>query len=205
VKSVTVATMVLGMVGTLARANALHEIVNYVSQSVPAWATFDVQGNRLLDFRRSDATGTFSIAIPALPHGAIVDGGSVTVYGGMNITNYFNDSPIGEYVTGGFTWNSVLQYNGVPGEIGNYTPGPTLLYSGAGPLIGDWDITYGAPDLGAFGTKNAVIHQRADIGFWVQADVTVDYRLVVAPEPRTLGSGFAGLLLIAGGLVRQFK
>lgn len=187
-KNVTVIAVVLGIVEALAHAETIHEIVNYVSQPVPVWATFDVQGDQLLGFHWSDTTGKFSIAIPALPRGAILDGGFVNMYGGMNISNYFNDSPPGEYVNGGFTWNTALEYNGVPGEIGNYTPGPTLAYSGAGSITGNWEITYASPftDLRAFGTQTAVIHETANIGFWVQADIAVDYHLAAVPEPTTL-------------------
>jgi PEP-CTERM motif len=186
-------------------AGPIYESLNYVSQPVPAWADFTVRGERLLDFQSSDTTGRFSIEIPGVPRGAIVDDGFIVLYGGMS-TSYGEDSRGAESVNGGFTWVTALDYNGASASLGSYVAGSYSLleYTGAGTLTGNWEVAYGWPgtDLEAFGPRlgpETKIRKAASVEFQVQADIVVNYHFAPVPEPATLGFSLAGLGLIAAG------
>ena len=177
----------------------MYDSLSYVSEPVPLSADFTLRGERLLDFQSSDRTGRFSIAIPGLPPGAILDDGIIALHGGLS-TVYRGDSRSSGLVNGGWNWNGSLDYNRGTAEMGSYAAGPysILDYTGAGMLNCTWDLTYGWPgtDLTAFGGPfgpHTDVTENVSVQFRVEADIAANYHVEPVPEPATLGFSLAGL------------
>jgi hypothetical protein len=193
----------------------MYDSLSYISEPVPLSADFTLRGERLLDFQSSDRGGRFSIAIPGLPPGAILDDGFIALYGGLS-TAYRGDSRASGSVNGGWDWNVSLDYNRATAVMGSYVAGPysILDYTGAGMLNCTWDLTYGWPgtDLTAFGGPfgpQTEVTENVSVQFRVKADIAVNYHVASVPEPTSLGFSLAGMGLIVGGnhfaKIRKFR
>ncbi len=196
----------LMFVASCLNAGSIYENLQYVSDPIPVWADFTVRGEQLLDFRSSDATGRFSIQIPGLPNGAILDGGFIDLYGGLfTLDGEASRGPV--RVNGGWTLSAALDYHGASVDLAG--PYSILDYTGAGTVEGNWEVTYGWPgtDATVFGNgPDGEIRKAGTVEFRVQADVAVDYhfrrpmfRAAPVPEPATVGFCLAGLGLVAAG------